>query len=295
MYAFNLFSGRQTFPALRLEWNKGKTVLSCAAWEEWRLIPPSPLVLSCGSERTEKMTRRYGITRTERSELEATVSGSLGVKGIAGIESAIKSGMGTEISLEAGEETESTFRFTAPPNGRRIVLLYQLTHGLHMSFEDRRFWHRDAWERTLIAWLPPVFDASKVEPVHPSCGGDVDPDRQSSGIAVQLISDTVGKLGVQWSDSKDIQFADQDTVLNQYFSFDAEGAKAVLSGGELPDYLRFLCRIDELELVTFNAWQQDVPALSEAAREQNTARVIPMEQDDLAVAGDNEVSMWAVT
>ena len=83
MNEIDFFDGRRPMTKVIFQLNRGKTILTCTPWEEWRLIEPCPFTLRCGNKREEKLTRRFGIEHTQRSSFETTIGGTLGEKGVA--------------------------------------------------------------------------------------------------------------------------------------------------------------------------------------------------------------------
>jgi len=133
------FAGDRPVTSFTLPLHRGRAVLSGTVLERWeeRLSRS----LSCGIKHSRKLTRRVGVSVSERDDIEGTVKTSFGLKGIAELKSELKSKIGHEIQWDKSEEIEEAFEWQAPECGRRTISLYQLQRVYRLSFEDSRFWH----------------------------------------------------------------------------------------------------------------------------------------------------------
>lgn len=171
MSATEFFVGDRIVDDFVIEFHGGKARLSCTVVERWEELISRPLI--CGGKYEREFTQRIGITSIDREEMEATISGSLGLKGIAEFKSAIKGKTGRELQLEQAQETKETTKFTAPKCGRLILLIYQLKRLYQFSYQDTRFLHKDSWTKPPISqWIDRIHDASKRSENDPACGCD---------------------------------------------------------------------------------------------------------------------------
>jgi hypothetical protein len=86
--------------------------------------------LSCGIKHSRKLTRRVGVSVSERDDIEGTVKTSFGLKGIAELKSELKSKIGHEIQWDKSEEIEEAFEWQAPECGRRTISLLSVAASL---------------------------------------------------------------------------------------------------------------------------------------------------------------------
>lgn len=171
MSASEFFIGDRIVNEFVIDFHGGKARLSCTIAERWEELISRPLV--CGGEYEREFTQRIGITSIDREEMEATISGSLGLKGIAEFKSAVKGKTGRELQIEEAQETKEKTKFTAPECGRLTLLIYQLKRLYQFSYQDTRFLHKDSWTKTIPYWIARIHDASKASRNDPSCGCDL--------------------------------------------------------------------------------------------------------------------------
>lgn len=143
--------------------------LKCNVQTNWEEI--LSLVLRCGTKQKREVTRRSGVRREHRENLETNLKGSLGLKGLATFESAIHASTSEAITFEEIREVKDTFVFEAPKRGRRTVLTYQQKQVFHFEFEDDRWYHKNRWTLRVEKWLERYHDDSKVIDYDPQCGG----------------------------------------------------------------------------------------------------------------------------
>jgi hypothetical protein len=148
--------------------------------------------MSCGTKHSTKLTRRLGISAKERDAIEGTLKTSFGLKGIAELKSELKSKISHEIGWDKSEEIEEEFEWEAPKCGRETIALYQLQRVYKLSFEDTRFWHKDAWTRTVVEWLERIADQSKRVENDPDCGCSRQPKVGGDG----LVNLSLGKISM---------------------------------------------------------------------------------------------------
>ena len=234
MDATDFFLGDRRRDGFVLDLHGGKARLSCTTVERWQ--EALFRTLSCGAAYVLRLTRRVGVARTEREELEAAVQSSFGLKGIAELSSKIKSRTTTEVRLEEAEEVEESFTFKAPKCGRLTVLLYQLTRLYELSYMDTRFMHRDSWTRTIVEWRNRVHDASKRSENDPSCGCDRTPRTGVEGLVYLdggrlslLAGYRISKGGI---DFPELKVRTTNENIADVLTLDLQAAA-------LPSYLRF--------------------------------------------------------
>lgn len=126
-------------------------------------------MLKCGNRRKAVLTRRCGITREQRENLEATVKGSIGLKGIAELKSEIAGKSGIRIEFDESTETSEKFVFSAPACGRLDLTSYQLQKVYRLQYDDRRLWHKDHWTRNILEWVDQLYDDSRKYNYDPDC------------------------------------------------------------------------------------------------------------------------------
>lgn len=105
---FGFFEGKQSIQQLSFQINKGKAKLDCTIWVEGQVIKPTPFTLRCNNWREIKVLNRIGFERPPLTTFENSIGGSLEVKGIASLESSIKSSLKEEIKFQLGKEVADT-------------------------------------------------------------------------------------------------------------------------------------------------------------------------------------------
>ncbi|HYX26953.1 MAG TPA: hypothetical protein VE863_00195 [Pyrinomonadaceae bacterium] len=118
----------------------------------------------------------------DREDLETTIGGSLGLKGIAEFKSQVEGSTGRELRLEEVCEVEEEFNFKAPECGRFTVQLFQLCRLYKFGFQDERFLHKHRWSKTIKEWINRIHDASKQSENDPDCGCHLDPVTGIDGV-----------------------------------------------------------------------------------------------------------------
>jgi len=278
MQDIDFFAGQRALEGVVVSLNRGKTTVVFTPWEEWRLIDPCPFIIRCGNTRTEKLTQRYGIERTNSSSFESSIGSSLGMKGIAAVESSLKTTLGEEVTFSAGTEREQTFFFDSPKCGNKVVRLYQLVRAIHVAYQDTRFWHRDAAELTLVYWLASIYDATHAEQYDPQCDCNDPAKPPREGLPARLVVEGAAKLAVQWSDNHQIEFADGGSALDAYFNGDPT-TEGQLPSNTLPDYLRFLAGVESDKVITARLWLEGVHIVGAPCPLRNSQVQIEMNED----------------
>lgn len=253
----DFFEGQRPLTKVIFLLNKRKTTIECTPWEEWKLIEPCPFTLRCGNTRQEKFTQRFGIEHTQHISFESTIGSSLGTKGVAALESSLKTTMGEEIKFQAGTEQEQTFTFDSPQCGYKLVRLYQKVRALHIKYQDSRFWHRNAFELTVIHWLKSIYDATHAEQHDPSCNCKEEQVQIRKGAMARIVCDTLSKLAVHWNDDQQLQFPDNPTPLGSFFTW-GETVDGELPPHLIPNHVKFLAGIDSEVSLPAHAWSESV-------------------------------------
>jgi hypothetical protein len=256
----DFFEGQRPLTKVVFVLNKGKRTIACTPWEEWRLIEPCPFTLRCGNTRRETLTQRFGIERSQSASFESTIGSSLGQKGVASLESSLKTTLGEEIKFQVGTEREQTFEFDSPECGYKVVRLYQRVRALHVRYEDTRFWHRDANELTLVHWMKSIYDATHAEQYDPSCNCEgAAADGPRAGIAARIVCGNASKLAVQWEDTRGLEFPDDPVhvPLDPLFSWGRTVDGQFLTD-LLPEHLTFLAGINRGESIGAHVWRESV-------------------------------------
>jgi hypothetical protein len=155
----------------RFELNLGQgRSLHCLVTEYWKDIDQT--TASCGAKHEYKITRRVGISRTDKTALEASIKGSLGSEAFAKLESQLKGKFGRETTFEVSKEVEKSFSFEAPRCGTRTDWTYQLCRDHSLSYRDTRFWHRGRWDMTITEFVSRFHSETLIVPNPALCRCD---------------------------------------------------------------------------------------------------------------------------
>ena len=288
MEEIDFFEGRRPLTSVVFLLHDNKVSLTFTPWEEWLLIPKCPFTLRCGAKREIKLVKRSGIEKTERESFESTVGGSIGVKGIASIESALKTQVGEEIKFQIGTEVHDTFTFDSPARGGKIVRLYQKARRIHVKHDDQRYWHRAYNDFTVTQWLETIYDGSEAWDRDSQCDGSdpkpprgpndpPPPQRGHERIPVRVDVGVAAKLAGFFSGTKKLIFADGSEDLTSHFNW-GKTIQGALPSRLLPDYVRFLAGMDDTETISASVWKESIhfPTTPEM---QSTSHIV-LELDD---------------
>lgn len=279
MDQLEFFEGRRRLTGVVILLHRGKASLVCTPWEEWRLVSPSPFTLRCGNKRERKVTRKFGIEQTERESFESTLGSTLGTKGVASVESALKAQTGHEVKFSVGTEVDETFSFDSPACGYKTVRLYQIVRCVHLKYDDQRFWHRAALDQTVTQWLRPIYDGSTAEKYIPEC--NCDPKQHAiqlgDGVPARVEMGIVAKLAGFFQKGGRLFFADGTDDLARHFSWRGN-VTGRLSGSVLPDYLQFLADVDSSIELEAAVWQE--PVLHPTTPDSRASAYVTIELDD---------------
>ena len=179
MTSTDFFVGTRKVGEGTIQLRGGKTDLYWQVREYWDELASCPL--KCGGEYSKAISRRSGIKRTDKEELEAAAKADLKVIGIAGLSTELTGRLGYEITFEVEEGEVDTLRWKAPDRGALTVLLYQLTQRITLHYRDRRLLGLESWTKHITRRLNRYHDGSRRFDSHPDCGGG-DPGNGGKGL-----------------------------------------------------------------------------------------------------------------
>jgi hypothetical protein len=228
-----------------------KKKLTCTVEEMWVEIISRPLL--CGQKFERTVTRRTGVSREHRENLEANIGASLGIKGLAKLESAIKTATSSTYTFEEMQEVTEKISIEAPVNGRYTLLTYQLKQIFRFEYVDTWFgWARDRWTLTVEKWLEKYLDQSQRVDYDPACGGKMTMPqkivfRPEDQIVLALEGNKINVVaGVQ---------EENDRVRLPTLNLAADAnIKSVMTGNlrvdaeNIPEHLRFLGNIQKRQI-----------------------------------------------
>jgi hypothetical protein len=258
MSNLEFYQGSREVDRFNLKIYGNKTILSCRIEELWeeRLSRS----ISCGRSRTFTFKKTLGVTLTEREELEATISSSLGLDGISELKSEIKSKIGRELQLEESQETQEEFSFQAPKCGRTTFQVYQIRRLHHFSYQDRRPWIKRWWysskdfNLTTTERINRIYDLSTTidrDPecfaFYPECKGAADKDKKPEGF-INLIFETFGLLAGYRHDERGIVLTDQNVSVPVKNINELLYSNITFDSKMLPPYLLFLADVRTAKL-----------------------------------------------
>jgi large subunit ribosomal protein L7/L12 len=246
MEAIDFFTGTRIQPPLFLSFYDGRAQLVCAISESWgqKFVHS----IKCGAKFTRKLKRSVGITYTEKDDLESLVAGSLGLKGIASLDSQISAKSGIELQLYRSEEVEDEFTFDSPKCGERVIALYQFRRIIDLKYRDDRPFRKKEWSMTTTDWVDRIHDNSYVIPEIRECGCKSDSlDSEDGKLYVEMGNVTMTTGFVEFADRLRIPSLDleiEKSKLHQPIQFHQN---------KLPDYLRFIAgEIPEIMIARFS-------------------------------------------
>jgi gas vesicle protein len=237
------YFGDREVDSFRLSLHRGKATLCCTITERWE--ERFARVLKCGNSRKAVLSRKCGITLEERENLEATVKGSIGLKGIAELKSEMAGKTETKIEFNESTETKEEFTFSAPRCGRLDLTSYQLRRIYHLEYDDRRVWHRDTWTRNFGEWIDRIYDDSQRYPYDPDC--QCQPAKKEPKVDGKLSLIFSDKLAMNtgfYRTSGHLHFPELEISLSQEnLDHIAQGHSLKIRSDLLPAYLLFLAGI----------------------------------------------------
>ena len=153
---------------------------SCDMEEVWEQVLSRPL--RCGQKFKRTVRRKTGVLQEQREDLEATIKGSFGIKGLAQLESAIQAGTGASIKFEEYKEVEETIEVAAPEYGRYVLCYFQKKQLFNFEGRDSKYFRGNPLYLTVQRWVDEYRDESRRYEVDPACGGPGDPLPPPDGI-----------------------------------------------------------------------------------------------------------------
>lgn len=214
-----------------------KASLTCSIFEEWE--EQLSHTAKCAELYTHTITDRSGVTSLERADLETTITGSLGLKGIAEFKGEVKSKIGLELRLDESREEKREFRFSAPECGRLTILLYQLKRKYRLLYEDSRFFHKDRWTKTFTEWTNKIYNASKRSYNDPDCGCNPKPSVGFDGLAHLITNKFIMLLGYKY-DGTNVSFPELDKSIQAKSVNEVMFRNFIISSEQVPSYMLFL-------------------------------------------------------
>jgi hypothetical protein len=278
MEGIEFFEGKRNIQQLSIGLNKGKTKLECTIWEEWQMIKPSPFTLRCNNKRELSVTHKAGFEHTSTETFESNIGGTLGIKGVASLESSLKTTLHEEVKFQLGKEVTDSFSFSSPECGFLLVRLYKKTRTYYFKYVDTRLWHRKAFEFPLVEWLEPIYDGTVSEKYDSNCNCKEQQASDRIGTPCRVVFNIFSKLAVFWEDTKQLEFADNPHSLNPYFSVKDGIWQGEVPGSLLPDYLQFLTGVQPDKYLGAQVWQE--PTFSPAILEVHPHNVVNIEFDE---------------
>jgi hypothetical protein len=235
----DLYIGTKMVSQFSINLHNGAATLTCDIGERWEEILAR--TIKCGGQFTRTLKSRRGISISEKTNLAAAVTGSLGLKGIAELQSKMSGEFGRTVNLEESLEVEDAYHFEAPKCGRRVIKLYQQQRHLFLRFEDRRVFRNTPWSDVFIEWLDRIHDGSRVVDNDPDCRcGTVENERKSDGRFLVTVGNTTLVARFEARNGQ-IYLPDLRARLPTSFSW-KNRFTVNLERRMLPDYLLFLMR-----------------------------------------------------
>lgn len=162
------FPGIKNLATFILTLHDGNANLRCTISEEWRVVCQD--VARCKATGHCNLTKRLGLKKSDREALDGSIKSSIGLSGVAKLESEVKAKMETEVVWEEETVEDKGFAFVAPDCGRYMALKYQLLRLYRLDYQDHRLFHKDSWSRTITERLNIFDDASKQVLYDEDCG-----------------------------------------------------------------------------------------------------------------------------
>lgn len=233
MESVDFFLGTRFQPPLVLSFYDGKAQLICKISENWgqKFVHS----IRCGAKYSRKLKRSVGMVYTEKDDLESLVTGSIGLKGIASIDSQISAKSGVELQLSRSEEIEEEFTFESPKCGELVIALYQFRRIIELIYRDHRPFHKKEWSTTTTYWVDRVHDNSHPTLEIPECGCKADDNVIEDGkIYIDAGNVSMTTSFIEYADTIQIPKLDLEidkSKLHQTVQFHRS---------KLPSYLLFL-------------------------------------------------------
>jgi len=174
------FLGRRDVASFVIELERGNKLLQVHVAEYWDLIISD--TVRCGAKITLELSRKTGIRKSEKESFENSIGASIGVKSIAEIRALTKENLATEIYWEAIQEEKKTGEYPSPQCGRCDILHYQKLREYHFIYQEKKWFHKNSWQRYLIEHTKYYHDDSKTIKYDPNCPCVPDDTRDYDGL-----------------------------------------------------------------------------------------------------------------
>ena len=161
------FLGRKEVETFTIELDRGRSILQCSVAEYW-----SPIIndsAKCGATLTYELSKKTGISESEKIAFEDSVEASIGVKNIAQIRAVTKENIASEVHWETMEEEKRTVVFPSSECGRYTALQYQKLRDYHFIFQEKKWFHKNSWQTYFTEHTKDYHDDSKTIDPDPSC------------------------------------------------------------------------------------------------------------------------------
>jgi hypothetical protein len=186
-----------------------------------------------------------GLTKTQREDFESLLKGSMGIQGIASIESGIKAKTGMEVTFECVINEKEEHEFTAPQCGRRTLTVYQLIREYDLSITEKNFFTKDMNKIHLTEYTDNYHDESLTIFNDQNCGCRDQPSDPDDGI-LRLLLDSKYELVSAYQ-----QLENKISVKNLNIDLSMEDLGKMVVGNlkikssDIPQYIKYLADIKE--------------------------------------------------
>ena len=168
------FEGTRETANFTLDLFDGKATLTGTVSERWDDVMVK--TIKCGDKFKRTLVRRIGLSRSEKEEVDSAIKGSIGVSGLASLESSISAKIGVETRFEVVDEVQEEFTFASPQCGIRIIRLQQLQRLYRLEYRDTRAFKKD-WQKPFVERVDRVHDAGISKKYDPDCDCEEKKDR----------------------------------------------------------------------------------------------------------------------
>lgn len=224
---------------------KGKVKVQGKVTERWLQIFSRSI--TCGDKVTRTIEKKVGITKTQREDLESLVKGSVGIEGIASIESELKAKIGYEISLETVVNEKEEKEFEAPKCGRRTLIVYQLIREYDLTITEKRFFSfsQGVSKIHLTEYTDNYYDESLTTFNDSNCGCKNQPDDSDDGLFSILLNSKYNMLSAYKELKEKILVKNLNLELSEQDLGKLLLGKLQVNSSVIPDYIRFLADVKE--------------------------------------------------
>lgn len=159
---------------------KKNAFITCTMEDSWEQL--LSIQLKCGKEFQREVNRKVGVMQEHIEDLEATLKGSFGFKGISQLESSIKAATTTSVKFEKMQEVKQSIKFKTPEKGRYVCCLFQKKQIFDFKITEYR-WFRDVpWHFRIERWLNEYRDDSRRYEYDPDCDKTIIPSPPPDGV-----------------------------------------------------------------------------------------------------------------